>query len=69
MLLLLQGCGFKPSCSHFFDLATASGAKVGLKLRLCPTVDITWLLSVGSEMHAHTQSAAMLFRTSPQKVG
>ena len=49
----------------FLNLGTANGAKVGLKLRLCSTVDITWLLSVGREMHAHAQSAAMLFKTSP----
>ena len=36
---LLQGCGFKSSCSRFFfisvfNLGIANGAKVGLKLRL-----------------------------------
>ena len=36
---LLQGCGLSPSCSQIFfismfNLGTANGAKVGLKLRL-----------------------------------
>ena len=61
--------GSSQAAAIFFNLGTANGAKVGLKLRLCSTVDITWLLSVGRDMHAHTQSAAMLFKTSPQKVG